>query len=99
MTYRVEIAQSAEQHLLSIEEWYRTQDPQVWLKLSELLKEALETLKTHPLSYPIEYASLRLITIKSFPYSIYYLVEKDVVKVLAILHQRRNAHEVLKNVE
>jgi toxin ParE1/3/4 len=55
------------------------------------LKEAYGTLETNPF-FRVRYKNVRALKIKRFPYSLYFIVNKDktTVRVLACFHNKRD---------
>ena len=89
MKYRLIIRPEAEDDLKEAYSWY--EDKRQGLGHDFLLHVAagLNFIKRNPNIHPIEYRGTRKHLIKRFPYKIIYLVEKEQIIVLAVIHGRR----------
>ncbi|MBC7898914.1 MAG: type II toxin-antitoxin system RelE/ParE family toxin [Saprospiraceae bacterium] len=60
-------------------------------KFVSSVEKTLVDLSRTPLAYPVVYGSeVHRATVKRFPYSIFFTVEKELVIVLSIFHDSRN---------
>ncbi|MBL4754690.1 MAG: type II toxin-antitoxin system RelE/ParE family toxin [Flavobacteriales bacterium] len=50
----------------------------------------IATIKTNPELFAVKYKQTRVAVVKRFPYGIHYVVEKDRIVILAILHTSRS---------
>jgi plasmid stabilization system protein ParE len=50
----------------------------------------LDALCANPLQYPEVYQSVRRAILRRFPYEVFYMVDGQVVSILAVMHSRRN---------
>jgi plasmid stabilization system protein ParE len=87
--YRLIIRPEAEDDLKEAYSWY--EDKRTGLGRDFLLQvdAGLNFIARNPTIYTIEYKETRKHLIKRFPYKIIYLVEKDQIKVLAVIHGSR----------
>jgi uncharacterized secreted protein with C-terminal beta-propeller domain len=53
------------------------------------IEKTINIIKRNPLAYPIIKKNIRKAVIMKFPYSILYIIEKDLIYLLAIMHQKR----------
>lgn len=53
-------------------------------------RTAIEKVAAQPHSYPISHRKTRRILLDRFPYSVFYVVVGDIVKVTGCIHQRRS---------
>lgn len=49
----------------------------------------LGILENNPFLYQERYRSIRLAHLKSFPYSVHYIIEEERVYILRLLHQKQ----------
>ncbi|MBS0357172.1 MAG: type II toxin-antitoxin system RelE/ParE family toxin [Proteobacteria bacterium] len=83
-------------HPLALEEavraasWYRAGgSPRAALNLMANVQSCIELIRRHPdIGTPFVRDTRRL-TLESFPYWVVYRIEGDVLRILAIAHQRR----------
>jgi plasmid stabilization system protein ParE len=90
MKYRVIVRPEAEDDLKEAYSWY--EDKRTGLGYDFLLQAdaGLNFIARNPNIHPIEYKETRKHFVKRFPYKIIYLVEKDKIIVLAVIHTKRS---------
>jgi plasmid stabilization system protein ParE len=81
----------AQQDLAEAYDWYHSIDPGLAERLLLDLRIAADKVATRPLSCPVYLGSVRRTRLKTFPYYIYYRLERGSVVVHAILHTRRSS--------
>ena len=69
--------------------WYEDQRPGLGRRLADELSSLLDRIRKTPLQFPVVGEGVRRGLLNRFPYAIYFLLEQDIVTVLAVLHQRR----------
>jgi toxin ParE1/3/4 len=89
MKYRIIVRPDAEDDLKEAYSWY--EDKRTGLGYDFLLQvdAGLNFIARDPDIHPIEYKKTRKHLVKRFPYKIIYLVEKEKIIVLAIIHSKR----------
>jgi len=70
--------------------WYESREAGLGLRFIAEVRTSLQHIKTNPLRFPSVDESVRRALLNSFPYSIYFLNEGNVITVVAILHQHRH---------
>ena len=51
--------------------------------------EKIDHIKENPLHYQFRYREIRIAHLKIFPYSIHFIIDKNSIRVLKILHQKQ----------
>ena len=99
MKYRVIVRPDAEDDLKEAYSWY--EDKRTGLGYDFLLQvdAGLNFIARNPNIHPIEYKETRKHLVKRFPYKIIYLVEKEKIIVLAVVHGRRSPALIKKRSE
>lgn len=99
MKYRVIIRPEAEGDLKEAFSWY--EDKRKGLGYDFLLQVdgGLRFLERNPEIFKPEYKGTRKHIIKRFPYKIIYLIEKQKIIVLAVIHGRRSPHLITARVD
>lgn len=90
MTYRVLLRKEAQGDLNDAAVWYEEQRHGLG---GEFLDEAASTLgriSSAPFIYAETYRGVRRALLRRFPFAIYFLVEAEVVSVLAVMHGSRS---------
>jgi plasmid stabilization system protein ParE len=54
------------------------------------LDAAMSFVKRSPKVYPVVYKDIRRAILERFPFGVFYLIENDIVTVLAVFHARRD---------
>jgi plasmid stabilization system protein ParE len=54
------------------------------------ISDQLRLIEQHPYQYALRYKDLRAALLSKFPYLIYYRVIEQTIRVLAVLHTKRN---------
>ena len=98
MKYRVIIRPETEIDLKDAFSWY--EDKRKGLGYDFLLQvdAGLRFIERNPKIFPDEYKETRKHLIKRFPYKIIYLVEKEKIIVLAVIHGKRSPNLIKKRI-
>lgn len=99
MKYKVIIRPEAENDLKEAFSWY--EDKRLGLGYDFLLQvdAALRFIERNPEIHSSEYKETRKHLIKRFPYKIIYLVEKEKIIVLAVIHGKRSPDLIKKRID
>ncbi len=76
-------------------QWYEDQRRSLG---GEFVREAdanMAALLSIPQAHPVVLKDVRRIILKRFPYGVYYLLEKDRIVVIAVLHLKRDIQALL----
>ncbi|HWV15254.1 MAG TPA: type II toxin-antitoxin system RelE/ParE family toxin [Cellvibrio sp.] len=88
--YSVFIRPEAEVELKDTFDWYEQQREGLSADLVLCIDESIAKISRSPEQYPFVYKNIRRALIRRFPFGIFYLVERDLIIVLAFFHARRN---------
>jgi toxin ParE1/3/4 len=90
MKYKVIVRPEAEDDLKEAYSWY--EDKRTGLGYDFLLQvdAGLNSIARNPNIHQIEYKGTRKHLLKRFPYKIIYLIEKEKIIVLAVIHSMRS---------
>ncbi|MDP2681535.1 MAG: type II toxin-antitoxin system RelE/ParE family toxin [Deltaproteobacteria bacterium] len=99
MKYKVIIRPEAENDLKEAFSWY--EDNRLGLGYDFLLRVdvGLRFIERKPEIHAPEYKGTRKHLIKRFPYKIIYLVEKERIIVLAVIHGKRSPDLIKKRID
>jgi toxin ParE1/3/4 len=81
--------------LQSAYDWYEDELPGLGGEFREEFFRAYRKLGSGPLLYAVRFSGIRRLNLDRFPYGIFYIVELDEVKVLAVLHGSRETRRIL----
>jgi len=55
-----------------------------------ILNQAFLLISANPLSFPLVKIPIRKFVIKNFPFNLYYIIEDDIIYILAVFHNKRD---------
>jgi plasmid stabilization system protein ParE len=99
MKCRVIVRPEAEDDLKEAYSWY--EEKRIGLGYDFLLQvdAGLNFIGRNPNIHPIEYKGTRKHLVKRFPYKIIYLVEKEKIIVLAVIHNKRSSVLIRRRID
>jgi plasmid stabilization system protein ParE len=69
--------------------FYELQVENLGLSFLDALDAALEKIEARPKAFALVGREVRRATLRRFPYSVFYVVEPDRIRVIAVAHQKR----------
>jgi toxin ParE1/3/4 len=75
--------------------WYEEECPGLGLEFAAEFRRAYRRLRQAPLLYAIRFSDIRRLNLERFPYGIFYIVKRDEVRVLGVLHGGREIKPIL----
>lgn len=90
MTPRFVFHPAALIELLEARSWYDTQRAGLGEELAQVVADAIDRIGEHPESFPEVDADVRRVVLPRFPYGLFYRIEPDMIRILAIFHHRRD---------
>ena len=90
MRNRTIVRPEAEQDLKEAFRWYEETRRGLGYDFLLQVHAGINLIETNPTIFQIEYKNVRKHLIKRFPFKIIYLFSENVVKVLAVIHTKRN---------
>ncbi|MDP2208327.1 MAG: type II toxin-antitoxin system RelE/ParE family toxin [Bacteroidota bacterium] len=70
--------------------WYEERRKGLGSEFVQAVDACISSIIKHPEAYPIVYKNFRRALIRKFPYSIFYVIEKDTIMVFACFHFSRH---------
>ncbi|MBI3013681.1 MAG: type II toxin-antitoxin system RelE/ParE family toxin [Candidatus Tectomicrobia bacterium] len=74
-------------------QWYENEQPGLGPEFLDELRATYDRIVDGPLRYQELRSGIRRALVKRFPYAVYFVVEVDVIVVLAVLHASRDPAE------
>ena len=74
-------------------EWYESERSGLGLEFLDELRTAYDCIVVGPLKYQELRGGIRRALLRRFPYAVYFVIEGDVVVVVAVLHASRDPAE------
>lgn len=87
---KIVLRRRAKRDLVEARQWYDERRVGLGDALLEEVDESLDVVRRHPESHPRVDERVRKATLHRFPYGIFYVIESDTIRVIAILHHARN---------
>jgi plasmid stabilization system protein ParE len=93
MSYKLIIRPEAELDLEEAFAWYESQDSGLGSEFVRAIDTCISGIGRNPLTHGVIYKQARRALVRRFPYSILYVVENDMVFVIACFHSKRNPND------
>lgn len=91
--YTIESYDAADADVEAAFRWYQTEQSGLGLEFLEELRSAYNRIADGPLKYEELRSGIRRALTRRFPYAIYFIIEKQVIVVIAVLHVVRDPTE------
>ncbi len=90
MSYNIQFRDEARSEFLQAVTWYEQKSRGLGTQFIDEIDNCIELVANQPNLFPIITKGIRRITVKRFPYCIYYKeTDRDII-VIAIFHSRKN---------
>lgn len=95
MTWTVKFGPAAEAEIDEALVWYENQSQGLGAELARAIRVAESALKIDPQRFPVLYTSIsgrqvHRVVLRRFPFSLHYLIDREMVTVIACMHARRD---------
>jgi toxin ParE1/3/4 len=92
MTYRLKVQPEAVADILEAVDWHERQQSGLGATLADEIRFGVRSLRINPLLYRIRHTQYRVrwMLLHRFPYRIIFVVESDLITVLAVTHTKRH---------
>jgi plasmid stabilization system protein ParE len=89
MERRTFVRPEAQNDLREAARWYEDREAGFGIRFLGEVRSSLERIASSPMMFPVIEENVRRALLHKFPYSIYFVNERDGIAVLAVLHQHR----------
>ena len=96
---KIRLSSVAERQLVEGRRFYECQAEGIGDYFLDSLTADIESLHVYAGVHAIFFGKYHRLQAKRFPYSIYYRLENDVIRVYAVLDNRRNPDRIKKGLE
>lgn len=90
MNRAVRLTPEAENDLADAAHWYNTQVSGLGHDFLDEALKAFATIGGAPRQYPAVHKNIHRMLMRRFPFGVFYLVERDQIAVLAVMHASRD---------
>ena len=70
--------------------WYAERSSQAATGFHEELTAAIALIETAPEAFPIRYRGVRRVSLRRYPYGVYYRVSEEAIEIIAVLHGKQH---------
>ena len=84
---RLILSPDAQADIKAAVRWYRREGSDLGFRFKYETRLILDRIAKYPFAFPLVDDGIRRALLKRFPYSIYFIVKRQTVVVLAVLHQ------------
>lgn len=81
---------AARSEVIEAARWYEDHGTGLGVAFTAEVDAAVIRIAENPLHYPLVHKTLRRIRLRRFPYGLYYVVESELIRVLACFHSNRH---------
>ena len=90
MDSRIIVKPLAEIDLQEAVKWYVLENEELAETFLLEFRDAVRAVSRSPQGFQKRYKTIRAFAMKRFPYNIYYILDKETMYVVAVLHHKRN---------
>jgi plasmid stabilization system protein ParE len=91
--YRIVTDPSADRDVEAAATWYEYERSGLGLEFLDEVRSAYDRVVNSPFGYQVLRFGVRRALVRRFPYIVYFIIEDNVVEVIAVLHTSRNPAE------
>ena len=89
MKPRTFVRPEAQNDIREAARWYEDREAGLGVRFLSEVRTSLQRIADHPLMFPVIEEGVRRALLHRFPYSLYFVNERDALAVIAVLHQHR----------
>lgn len=76
--------------LLAAHDWYEQRSPGLGKDFVRVIDDAFDGIAQQPTLFPPLHRGLRRLLVRRFPYAVFYRIDPDAIRVVAVLHSKMN---------
>ena len=88
MSVQVRPTSAAAADLITAHDWYELRSPGLGKDFVREVDAAVFHLVRHPELFPPVHRGLRRVLVRRFPYAVFYRIDSDAIRLVAVLHCR-----------
>ncbi len=93
MTWVLRVEPEAEAELEEAITWYELRRRGLGLEFARVVRAGFSALERTPDLGPAVRGPIRQLVLRRFPYSLYYVLEPEMISILAVFHARRDPQD------
>lgn len=87
--FKVKMTQPAKNDIKEAAVWYNRQQKGLGKRFIQFVRKKVHFIVENLFAYAVKYGNVRTATLDVFPYTIHFVVENNIVVVLAVFHTSR----------
>ena len=99
MSWTLNVRAAASKDIAAAYRWYEHQQKGLGKQFLDAVERAFQRIATKPELYPCILRDARRALLRGFPYSIFYRVKGDEVRVLGVIHQHRHPQHWMRRLQ
>ncbi|MBC7862155.1 MAG: type II toxin-antitoxin system RelE/ParE family toxin [Bacteroidia bacterium] len=99
MGVKIEFTKLALFDIIKIKKWYSGKSENLHLRFLTHLEREIEKVKNSPLMFQVVRQGTRKFSVNKFPYNVYYLVEKERIVIVGLIHNKRSNAFIKKKLK
>ena len=93
MSFHLVVSDRAQHTIKKAADWFFEQNPGLEIKFLKELISAMDYIQKNPKKCQLRYRNVRIKYLKKFDFGIHYIIDSNVVFVLAVFHTSQNADD------
>jgi plasmid stabilization system protein ParE len=89
MNRRTFVRPEAQSNIREAAIWYEQRETGLGHRFTDEIRQSLKSITKTPRRFPIIENGVRRLLLHHFPFAVYFVVDRDSVVILAVLHQHR----------
>jgi plasmid stabilization system protein ParE len=98
VNYRVQVTPVAIGHVNDAIAWYQVEAPEQVARFVERFAEARNLIREYPFLGRTGPRDLRRMALRVFPYELWYVVDGQILTIVAVTHFRQDTDEALRDL-
>jgi plasmid stabilization system protein ParE len=88
--YPVVFTPAAHKELIAAQDWYERELSGLGRRFREAMDALVERVSRNPEQFPVVFKNVHRAVLRRFPYSLFFVIEKDTVFAIACFHASRD---------
>jgi len=98
MNYKILVQPEAENDLISAARWYEKKLKGLGESYLLSVDSTIQAIMQNPELFPIIINGIRRALIRKFPFSVFYLIDKERINIIAVFHTSRDPNNWEKRI-
>ena len=90
---KIKFSFRANEEFLDSAKFYESRIVGLGKRFKQEIKKQVDLFQIHPKSAPLKYKDIRVLAVKTFPFTIHYKIEQEYIVIVAIFHTSQNPNK------